>query len=327
MTNVIKAVNAVAANVDAVETVEDMVLVPVREAVAVEIHTLLDNIGTSYLKVGSLLNEARADFEAQKEFLAWAESEFSIKKAQCYNLMNVARVFDGNDNFSGVAMRVMLALTPYADEADIMEQAAALALNGKLDTAAVNQLTGKPTKPAVDKATLDGIAQAQAAQAAAGSAGVDDWTAPFDETATLDSTMQSAFSRVVDARTVPDAPQDAAQGVPAVNKATPLDNAVNADSERTAALLETIKQLNATIAEMQAAANERTSEREARKSAAPMLPQFKSKCMYARLGLSAEEAEKATAVKKAKRELVKLGYGEGHAAYALIEEAVVALTK
>ena len=58
-----------------------------------------------------------------------------------------------------------------------------------------------------------------------------------------------------------------------------------------------------------------------------MLPQFKSSCFYARLGLSAEEATKKTAVNKARRELVKLGYGEGHEAWALISEAVEELTK
>ncbi len=310
MTNAIVNTTVNTANNAVASTdVEEMVFVPVRESVAVEIHALLDNIGASYLKVGSLLNEARADFEAQKEFLAWAEVEFSIKKAQCYNLMNVARVFDGNDNFSGVAMRVMLALVPHADDADIMEQAATLALNGKLDTASVNAMTGKQ-KAAPANAVVEGIAQAQAAQVSAQApesqplqtvpvetpAGDDD-AAPFD----------------TDERTV--------------TQAAPLDNAATAENDRTAALLDTIKQLNQQIADMQAALNERTSEREIRKSAAPMLPQFKSKCMYARLGLSAEEAEKKTAVNKARRELVKLGYGEGHEAYALIAEAVEVLTK
>lgn len=283
-----------------VETTVDMVVEPVREAVAREIRIILDDIGTSYIKVGSLLNEARADFEAQKDFLAWAELEFSIKKAQCYNLMNVARSFDGNEAFKGVAMRVMLALVPHADEATIMEQAAALALDGKLDTAAVNNLTGKPLKAAVDKATLAGIAQAQAAQKDADGA----QGAPNTDSTALG--LQT-YAEVV--------------------KADALANVSTADNARSEALLATIKGLNDTIAELQSKLNERTSERETRKSAAPMLPQFKSKCLYARLGLSAEESEKKAAVNKAKRELVKLGYGEGHEAWAFINEAVEALTK
>lgn len=307
MTNT--TVNAVAT----VEATEELVIVPVRDSVAVEIHALLDNIGASYLKVGALLNEARADFEAQKEFLAWAEAEFSIKKAQCYNLMNVARVFEGNGKFEGVAMRVMLALVPHADDAIVMEKAADLAMDGKLDTAAVNALTGKQTTPKANP-VFAAIEQAQAAQATTEAAPLE-YVAPEG--------MQ----------VVPPAPQDDSAApfdmddTPANPAPVKLDNAANAENDRTAALLETIKQLNATIADMQAKLNERTSERETRKSAAPMLPQFKSKCMYARLGLSAEEAEKKTAVNKARRELVKLGYGEGHEAYALIAEAVEALTK
>lgn len=313
MTNT--TVNAVATT----ETTEEMTIVPVRESVAVEIHALLDNIGASYLKVGALLNEARADFEAQKEFLAWAEAEFSIKKAQCYNLMNVARVFEGNGKFEGVAMRVMLALVPHADDVQIMEKAADLAMDGKLDTAAVNALTGKQTTPKVNP-VVAAIEQAQAAQEATEAATLDyvapdgmevtDDAAPFD----VDSPIDVA------------ARKHATYTVPSLN-AAPLENAANAENDRTAALLDTIKQLNATIADMQSKLNERTSERETRKSAAPMLPQFKSKCMYARLGLSAEEAEKKTAVNKARRELVKLGYGEGHEAYTLISEAVEVLTK
>ncbi|AFP33671.1 hypothetical protein POP72_009 [Pectobacterium phage POP72] len=288
---------------------------PVRDLVAVEIRAHLDSIGTTYIKVGELLNEARADFENQKEFLAWADAEFSIKKAQCYNLMNVSRVFADNKAFEGVAMRVMLALVPYADDAELMTKAAELAQAGELDTAAVNTLTGKqkvtpPTTP--QNTAAAGIAQAAAAAANAAAQENNDDTPPFSTDDGTQAPQTTPAANIVHAA-------DASTSNQAVTLA-PAD-------ERTAALLATIKQLNDTIADMQAKLNERTSERETRRSAAPMLPQFKSKCMYARLGLSAEDAEKKTAVNKAKRELVKLGYGEGHEAYALIVEAVEALTK
>ena len=91
-----------------------------------------------------------------------------------------------------------------------------------------------------------------------------------------------------------------------------------------------LAQIKALTEQLQAA-NDRiaflSSARESKKAAAPMLPQFKSSCFYARLGLSAEEATKKTAVNKARRELVKLGYGEGHEAWPLISEAVEELTK
>lgn len=291
---------------------------PVRDLVAVEIRAHLDSIGTTYIKVGELLNEARADFENQKEFLAWADAEFSIKKAQCYNLMNVARVFADNKAFEGVAMRVMLALVPFADDAELMTKAAELAQADALDTAAVNTLTGKTQKaqaPAANTAAA-GIAQAAAAAANAAAQEDNDNTPPF-------STESGTQERLAVAPSTFAAPYGEQGDTATSNQAVALAPA----DERTAALLATIKQLNDTIADMQAKLNERTSERETRRSAAPMLPQFKSKCMYARLGLSAEDAEKKTAVNKAKRELVKLGYGEGHEAYALIVEAVEALTK
>ena len=50
-------------------------LVSVREAATAEIKQHLDTIGTSYIKVGSCLNELRGDFEGQKTFwLMWSQN-------------------------------------------------------------------------------------------------------------------------------------------------------------------------------------------------------------------------------------------------------------
>lgn len=289
------------------------ILLSVREAATAEIKQHLDNIGTSYIKVGACLNELRGDFEGQKDFLAYVESEFGIKKAQCYKLMSVARVFEGDDRFKGVAMRVMLALVPFADENIIMEKAAELAAAGKLDTNAVNALIepkkepksetvqskAEPVKPQENATAAAESQETQAPQEVPpASESDDDKSAPWEE------------------ESKPEAP-----------KAAPLDNTANTENAAMAGLLAQIKALT----EQLQAANDRiaalTSARESKKAAAPMLPQFKSKCFYARLGLSAEEATKKTAVNKARRELVKLGYGEGHEAWALISEAVEELTK
>ncbi len=288
-------------------------LVSVREAATAEIKQHLDNIGTSYIKVGACLNELRGDFEGQKEFLAYVEAEFAIKKAQCYKLMSVARVFEGDDRFKGVAMRVMLALVPFADENIIMEKAAELAAAGKLDTNAVNALIepkkepksetvqskAEPVKPQENATAAAESQETQAPQEVPpASESDDDKSAPWEE------------------ESKPEAP-----------KAAPLDNTANTENAAMTGLLAQIKALT----EQLQAANDRiaalTSARESKKAAAPMLPQFKSKCFYARLGLSAEEATKKTAVNKARRELVKLGYGEGHEAWASISEAVEELTK
>lgn len=288
-------------------------LISVREAATAEIKQHLDNIGTSYIKVGACLNELRGDFEGQKDFLAYVESEFGIKKAQCYKLMSVARVFEGDERFKGVAMRVMLALVPFADENIIMEKAAELAAAGKLDTNAVNAMIEPKKEPKAE--TVQSKAEA---------------VKPQENATEAVESQETQSPQVVPPMSDPDTDEfapwedESKQESP---KAAPLDNTVNTENAAMAGLLAQIKALT----EQLQAANDRiaalTSARESKKAAAPMLPQFKSSCFYARLGLSAEEATKKTAVNKARRELVKLGYGEGHEAWALISEAVEELTK
>lgn len=281
-------------------TVEDMVIVPVRESVAIEIHALLDSIGKSYLEVGKLLAEAREDFEDQKSFLAWAEAEFSIKKAQCYNLMNVARVFGEDNRFEGVSMRVMLALIPMADDAQVMDKAASIAAVGALDTNAVNELLGKPSKTA--KPANDTYAQVVESE-------------EFDKAGEVE--RETGMSPAIAAPYAPDVPNV---------EATPNPVTVGVQDATMQALLDQNKRLSAQLEEAMQRIAELSSPRESKKAVAPMLPQFKSKCLYARLGLSAEQATSKSAIGKARRELVKIGYGEGHDAWAAISEAVEKLS-
>ena len=53
----------------------------------------------------------------------------------------------------------------------------------------------------------------------------------------------------------------------------------------------------------------------------PALPQFKSKCSYAVLGLSTEDSLKKAKVSKAFRDLIKCGYGAGHESFELLTAA------
>lgn len=301
-------------------TVEILDVTPVRVQVATEINALLDTIGTSYIQIGNLLTEARGDFENQKEFLEWADDSFGIKKAQCYNLMNVARVFSDRPEFSGVAMRVMLQLVPFADDGELMDRAADLANVGELDTAACNQLLGKPAKGAVSpavQAVKQAIAAAQAEpkpeamqvvpEAAQVDAG-DDETMPWDSDEYTDAAPANLIHTM-----------DGAQQFNAVQQA--------ATDAVSAGIMEELKRLREDNAALNARILELTATRETKKASAPMLPQFKSKCLYARLGLSVEQSMSLAAVNKAKRELVKLGYGEGHDAWPLIQEAVAQLGK
>lgn len=288
-------------------------LVSVREAATAEIKQHLDNIGTSYIKVGACLNELRGDFEGQKDFLAYVESEFGIKKAQCYKLMSVARVFEGDERFKGVAMRVMLALIPFADENIIMEKAAELAANGKLDTNAVNALI-EPKKEPKDE-TVQSKAEPVKLQ---------------ENTTEAAESQETQAPQAVPPVSEPEADESAPweeESKPEITKAAPLDNTANTENAAIAGLLAQIKALTEQLKEANDRIASLSSARESKKAAAPMLPQFKSSCFYARLGLSAEESTKKTAVNKARRELVKLGYGEGHEAWALISEAVEELTK
>ena len=52
-----------------------------------------------------------------------------------------------------------------------------------------------------------------------------------------------------------------------------------------------------------------------------MLPQFSSTCMYARLGLAAEDAADKAKILEAFKSLCKAGYGRQHEAYSLLDEA------
>lgn len=288
-------------------------LVSVREAATAEIKQHLDNIGTSYIKVGACLNELRGDFEGQKEFLAYVEAEFAIKKAQCYKLMSVARVFEGDERFKGVAMRVMLALVPFADENIIMEKAAELAADGKLDTNAVNALI-EPKKETKAEMVQPKPAPVKPQENATGAAETQETQAP------------QAVPPVSETEADESAPWEE-ESKPEATKAAPLDNTANTENAAIAGLLAQIKALTEQLKEANDRIASLSSARESKKAAAPMLPQFKSSCFYARLGLSAEEAMQKTAVNKARRELVKLGYGEGHEAWPLISEAVEELTK
>lgn len=300
-------------NAATVESQEETKLVPVRVAVAAEIKELLESVGTSYIKVGALLNEARPDFEKQAEFLEWVNTEFGIKKAQTFKLMKVAKHFEEDTRFSGVAMRVLLTLTDYMEDEEIMSKAAELAANGALDTPALNLLIDPPKqeKPASapEIAPADGLQGVPAEHL--GAIG-DDSELPWEADENTDAPQSAPV---------------AAQGTHGVTDMVAPANSKDADSERIAGLLSLLETLKLANQEMAAELAAMRSERASKKATAPMLPHFKHKCFAVRLGLTEDEASKKTNVNKAKRELVKLGYGEGHEAWSFISEAVEALTK
>lgn len=269
-------------------------ILTLREQVEAEIKSHLDNIASSYMLVGNALLDIRGDFDNQKEFLAWVNDEFGIKKSQCYNLMKLSETFGDHEALKGISMRVLLILQPFADNTDIMDKAVNLYADGKLDTKSANELVS-PSKPPVIT------------------------TESFDKEELLDNKPSEVIvqhnDRVVTIPPIMTAPY----GVSEEEQVNKLEDTQGAEMK---ALLSQLKSQSETINLLNERVAELTSVRESKKASAIMLPQFTSSCMYARLGLSLEESQDKAKVNKAKRDLVKLGYGEGHEAWTLIQHAV-----
>lgn len=255
-----------------------------------EINQALATVGKAHLKIGALLLEAREACESQAEFLEWAFGKFGIKKSWAFRLMKVAKVFSCEE-WASVSPSHLYTLQAQADEQQ-MEQARELAKAGKLDGKALQELLSGPES--VKCTTVPEGAEE---------------LPPFNTGAGDISPKLPAA-------------KPAASLSPAAAQATPVDVAVSAPSE----LLERIGELTKALAEAQAKIAELTAPR-LQRGAAPILPQFRSSCMATRLGLSPEEAGDAGKVKEAFRDWVKLGYGRGHEAFELIEEATKELSK
>lgn len=91
------------------------------------------------------------------------------------------------------------------------------------------------------------------------------------------------------------------------------DNALIEDNKQLRELLQSANELIKQLKE--------ESALRAVKKDLPMLPQFKSKFLCAVLGLTPEQATKRTNVNKAYRELIKVGYGTGHPAFEILQNA------
>ncbi|UOW66359.1 hypothetical protein vBAspATola_16 [Aeromonas phage vB_AspA_Tola] len=249
-----------------------------------ELSQAIAAVGKAHLKVGTLLLEARDACESQAEFLEWSFDKFCIKKAWAFKLMKVAKVFSGEE-WASTAPSVLYTLQAQADEQQL-EQARELAKAGKLDAKALQSLLGVP-EPVKSTNALAQVEELPPFDTGAG-----------DISPRLPATQSEAT------------PANGPKALPVVNVSD------SAPSE----LLERLGELTKALAEAQAKIAELTAPR-LQRGAAPMLPQFRSSCMATRLGLSKEEAEDSSKVKVAFRDWVKLGYGRGHEAFELIEEA------
>lgn len=98
----------------------------------------LNSVAHSFILIGNWLVEARDEFETMKEFLVWAEENFSIKKSQVYSLMNISKEFGKDARFVGVPMRVLNMFCGATEE--VKDKAAELAKTGTLNSPAAKSL-------------------------------------------------------------------------------------------------------------------------------------------------------------------------------------------
>ena len=274
-------------------------------AIEAEILVLNKTAAEALLRIGALLNTARAEFDKAKEFLTWAEDKFGYKKAYVYRLMAAADKFGDKPEFEGVAIRVLTIVAGLPEE--LQAEAAELAQAGELDTKAAEELQAKAApapaeapkgiSPAVTLAEVKGTAQAQTEAA-------DD--TPWGTEEDLGEDFGEDFAP---------APADVALTVPAKPAAevSALDELRGNPDQ----LIAIIKALQEEI---------RLANSKPAKVELPWLPQFTNSCFAARLGLSEEQAKSKQAVRTAFRDLVKIGYGAEHQAHPHLKAALDALT-
>lgn len=259
-------------------------LVTELDALKIEITETINKMGENLLQLGRLLNQARDAHDSQAEFLEWVDVNFSIKKAYAFRLMKVAKVFT-DEAWQGVPVIVLHNLQAQATDEQV-EQARKLALAGEFNsTADLNKLLGVPDKPAV-KPTKP--AEQQITRAA--------------------ESVQNALIESGNA--------DVKVEIPAAHSgAQEPQQDVSELLSKIDSMAETINQLTKQLAEA-------NKPRLSNANLMPMLPQFTSKSMYARLGLDHADNPTKADVLEAFKALCKLGYGRAHQeAFALIDEA------
>lgn len=281
-------------------------LITLRDQVKAEVLELLEERGSATFKIATLIGEVKEDFDNSSSMLLWAKEELGLAKAQVYKYLKIASTFCGEVAYTNVAMRVLSSLASYKHFEHIEDQCLNLAEEGKLDTKAANALMDEynaslaptpkePVKP-VEPATTS-------------------TTSLPSSIPTLDEEDNDGDEGPTVAPVNVDLPKidstDEAHGDDYANLCKSFD-----------ALTLQLDQANKRIAELT-----QVSARETKVHAAPKLPQFNNACLYARLGLGQVESKSKKAIKTAYRELVKLGYGEGHECHESIQHAFTELSK
>lgn len=308
--DVITECKTIAQAIEVLTTEANKPVLTLREQVKIEVLELLDVEMSTTFKIGKLLNEVKPDFEKGADFLAWCKTELSLGKASVFNYLKIHNTFGNSEVFANLSMRVLRTMASFKEFELIQDKCEAMAEAGKLDSKTLGDIIEslKPVKEVENiKPQSEGLAKAIINHEPTTDLPEDEETEeeddiPFDTSVAVSLLTQDKPTRDT-------------------SSFTNMDKEDDVDEERSN-LLEIIKELREELRE----AREKT-ERSSKVSNAPMLPQFKNPCYYARLGLSQSESKETKRVKGAYRELVKLGYGEGHQAHDSIKEAFTELSK
>ena len=272
-----------------------MTIITRMQEITIEINSKLDNIQNDSLSIGKLLSEAKEEIlgngGSAKEFLAYCATEFSLSKSQAYKLVKVSEVFADDHRFKGVAMRVLYSLASNGTP-EHMDTAARFAENDSLTMAIVNEILGLVPKEPVKEQEAPKV------------------------TPEVKSEQQAAIDEALNNVPTVDTPA-VQQSAPVDDNESPWEEGEkNSLSSEIAELRGALQAANEMIKSLQA---EKVTHNKA--ASVPMLPQFKSKCAYAVLGLSEIESKQKTKIKSSFRAFIKCGYGDGHQAFDALTTA------
>lgn len=276
-----------------------------REQVKAEVLELLDLEISTTFKIGKLLSEVKPDFEKGADFLDWCKKELSLGKASVFNYLKIHNTFGDTEVFKNVSMRVLRTMAMFKEFELIEDKCAALAEAGKLDSKSLNEIIDslKPAKAEPVKTEPDNTVEPEKTTELP----EDDYQEDEDDSVPFDTASTTVE--------LPKATRD-------TSSFTEVSEPAKEDNEQVQELMKLVQELREQLKEAR-----EDSQRSQKVASAPMLPQFKNPCLYARLGLSQSESGDKKRVKSAYRELVKLGYGEGHTAHDAIKEAFTELSK
>lgn len=260
------------------------------DALESEIKQTITAAGKATFHLGELLIKAKEVHDTTQDFLVWVNEKFGIKKAWCFKLMKVAQTFQ-EEVWHGVSANVLYVLQSQATDYQL-DKARELAEAGNLNSKSLAELLEPPQQPVKQETTI----------------------AP--------ATASEQAGKLIEDALTGGEPLAATESKPALPEAKEPQQGDNQQ-----VLLEKISELTEQLATtqrnyeaLQLQLLEATKPRIAA-SSAPMLPQFTSSCLYARLGLAAEDATDKAKILEAFKSLCKAGYGRQHEAYSLLDEA------